>query len=442
MTAAAKPRLDFIDALRGIAVILMILWHTADSWLAASARAVGGQETTSYSILRLLGGTAAPLFLLLAGVAHGLKAAADARKGTAPALAMRGAAARGLELVVMGYLLRLQFWGIDGSGVKLPQALLPLLLGQLALLVATKRVAKSPAGALRFAVPGALLYSMGLVVLAHYQPSRLSSVLRVDVLQAIGASLVVLALVEPLLARSPAVALTLALAVTLATDALAAHLPGVLPEPLAAYLARWVSHPGVRTMAMFPLFPWLAFPLVGSVLGRHWSASARRGSLARDVGILTALCVVLSVVANESLAYHLGWIWKMPWFIPTLRVVSRVAFGLVFGGLCFAGLALSARLGFGQSARAEKYAPLRTLGRSSLFVYWVHLELAFGLVATPLKGKFDLGQWALGFAALTALMYVLVVLKNGPWERLVTWAAKRVDSRARTAAPAEDRPSP
>ena len=100
VTAAAKPRLDFIDALRGVAVVLMILWHTADSWLAASARSVGGQETTSYSILRLLGGTAAPLFLLLAGVAHGLKAAADARKGTAPALAMRGAAARGLELVV------------------------------------------------------------------------------------------------------------------------------------------------------------------------------------------------------------------------------------------------------------------------------------------------------------------------------------------------------
>jgi uncharacterized membrane protein len=180
-------------------------------------------------------------------------------------------------------------------------------------------------------------------------------------------------------------------------------------------------------MAMFPLFPWLAFPLVGSVLGRHWSASARRGTLGRDVALLSAIGAVGAIVANESLAYELGWIWKMPWFIPTLRILARVALCLAFGGLCFGGLALTARLGLWQSQRAEHYAPLRTLGRASLFVYWVHLELAFGLVATPLKRQVGLGMWGVGFAALTVAMYLLVLLKNGP----ATTLAKRIAQWAR-----------
>lgn len=426
VTPPPKPRLDFIDAMRGVAVILMILWHTTDSWLTDASRAVNGHETTAYSVLRLLGGTAAPLFLLLAGVAHGLKASANARKGTAPLVAMREAAARGLELIVMGYLLRLQFFAVDAAGVRLPQALLPLLFGLLLLLIATKRLATAPPRAGLFAAAGAVLYAVGLVVLAHYQPSRIASVLRVDVLQAIGASLVVLALLEPLLTRAPAIALGLAFGVTLATDPLTALMPGALPEPLAAYVARWTVPQGVRTMAMFPLFPWLAFPLIGSVLGRHWSAGARRGTLGRDVAILSAVGVIGSFVANESLAYELGWIWKLPWFIPTLRILARVALCLVFGGLCFAGLALSARVGFGQSKRAEHYAPIRTLGRASLFVYWVHLELAFGLIATPLKRKVDLAEWALGFVLLTVAMYLLVLLKNGPATNLARSLAQRV----------------
>lgn len=435
MSERPRQRLDFLDALRGFAVVLMILWHTADSWLADSVRAVAGQETRVYGVLRLLGGTAAPLFLLLAGVAHGLKAAADDRRGTARRDAMRGNVARGLELIVLGYLLRLQFWAIDAVGVKQPLVLAPLLAGLLLLLFATKRLPSSTRTAGIAAASGALLYAAGLVALAQVQPAKVTSVLRVDVLQAIGASLVVLALAEPLLARAPWIALAGALGVTLATELVAARMPGPLPTPLAAYLARWPVPEGVRSMAMFPLLPWLAFPLVGSVLGRHWSASAGRGTLARDLGAIGVVGAVLAVGANETFAYRLGWIWHVPWFIPTLRVVARVGTGLALAALCHAGLALATRIGFGTSTRAERYAPLRTLGRASLFVYWAHLELAFGVVAAPLKRRFDLGSWGLGFVALTLAMYALVLVKNGPWRRLVTWASERVHSRPRSAPP-------
>ena len=434
MSERARPRLDFLDALRGVAVVLMILWHTADSWLTDAARATDGHETTAYGVLRLLGGTAAPLFLLLAGIAHGLKAAADDRKGTPARVAMRGNVARGLELVVLGYLLRLQFWAIDSVGVRLPLVLAPLLSGLLLLLFAARRLPASARTAGLAAVGGAALYAGGLVALGYVQPAKVTSVLRVDVLQAIGASLVLLALAEPLLKRAPALALAAALGVTLSTEFVAAHLPGPLPTPLAAYLARWPVPTGVRSMAMFPLLPWLAFPLVGTLLGRHWSASARRGTLTRDLAVLGALGALGAVATNESLAYALGWIWRVPWFIPTLRILSRVGTALLLAALCYGGLSLAARMGLGTSARAERFAPLRTLGRASLFVYWVHLEFAFGVVAAPLKRRLDLGAWAIGFAALTLAMYALVLAKNGPWQRLVTWAVERVDSPARAAS--------
>ena len=35
------------------------------------------------------------------------------------------------------------------------------------------------------------------------------------------------------------------------------------------------------------------------------------------------------------------------------------------------------------------------LGRSSLFIYWIHVEMVYGLISLPLPGAFTLaGAWA------------------------------------------------
>jgi hypothetical protein len=78
--------------------------------------------------------------------------------------------------------------------------------------------------------------------------------------------------------------------------------------------------------------------------------------------------------------------------------------------------------------------PLRnglfTLGRASLFVYWVHLEFAFGRVAKPIIHRLGLEVWALGLCLLAVAM---TFAAGG-------WLALRSALRARTE-PTPPRPN-
>ena len=60
-------RLAYLDWLRGLAVLIMILWHTMDSWTSPAAR-----HNAMFAFITLAGGWAAPLFLFLAGVSVAL----------------------------------------------------------------------------------------------------------------------------------------------------------------------------------------------------------------------------------------------------------------------------------------------------------------------------------------------------------------------------------
>jgi hypothetical protein len=58
------------------------------------------------------------------------------------------------------------------------------------------------------------------------------------------------------------------------------------------------------------------------------------------------------------------------------------------------------------------FAPIVTLGHSSLFVYWVHIELVYGVIAEPIKRTMPLWLSLTATALLTIAMYGLVLLKN------------------------------
>jgi hypothetical protein len=60
--------------------------------------------------------------------------------------------------------------------------------------------------------------------------------------------------------------------------------------------------------------------------------------------------------------------------------------------------------------------PLRSaiqdFGRSSLFVYWIHVEMAYGVVSAPLHRRLPL-EWAMvGWVLLTLLLFYLVTVKE------------------------------
>jgi len=74
--------------------------------------------------------------------------------------------------------------------------------------------------------------------------------------------------------------------------------------------------------------------------------------------------------------------------------------------------------------------PLAVLGRRSLFIYWIHVELVYGYATWLIRGRLPLWGTVLAYAAFCAGMYGAIVLRD----RLVdSWRARRVDPTAQEA---------
>lgn len=70
---------------------------------------------------------------------------------------------------------------------------------------------------------------------------------------------------------------------------------------------------------------------------------------------------------------------------------------------------------------------LERFGRSSLLVYWIHVELVYGYATWPLHGRLSLWGAIIACAAFSLLMYRAVIFRD----RIVeNW---RIRPRARSA---------
>ena len=58
------------------------------------------------------------------------------------------------------------------------------------------------------------------------------------------------------------------------------------------------------------------------------------------------------------------------------------------------------------------------LGRNSLFVYWIHVEMVYGVLATPLRRALSLEQVLVGIVAMCILMILAIRLKDHVLSRL------------------------
>lgn len=411
--AQAGHRLDFVDAHRGIAVLLMLWMHSADGWLRPELK-----QGAAWDLIRALGGLAAPTFLLLsgAGLALGWSAVRAGPTAQAALPPQRVEIARALQLVVLGYALRLQMWMLDGAGYRLAEgwaAAVPLTLGYAAAYMSLDRWARDrrAPGLLAAAAAGILV---GFALLGVLLPHRLAPMLRVDVLQAIGASLLVLTLLRAPLQRAPMLGLALAAAIALVTPTLRSWMPGPLPAALAGYVAQWQVPAGQSTPTLFPLFPWLAYALAGACLGLRLGATrSRGGSMTRTALALTCAALVLAVLVYTVVLPARGLAQALPWSIFGIRVAYKAAAAVGLGGL--AVLICAAPV----PALAQS---LVALGRASLVVYWVHLQLTFGTAARPIVRQLDLHRWAVGLAILTAAMIALALA----WVHVRARVRKRV----------------
>jgi uncharacterized membrane protein len=394
--AQANTRLHFVDQLRGLAVIFMIPLHTSHGWVDPSVR-----NGNIWHAIQFFGGLAAPIFLTLAGASLGMRWAIDGTRGRTPRYL--DDLSRALQIVVLGYALRLQMWVVDGAGftqsASYPAQL--LLLGAYTLAYGALGVLPvQPRRALLGVTAAAGLFALGLAQVSATAPARLMGLLRVDVLQCIGGSLALVTALGAARGRAfakPALYVALGAAVAITASWTRSWVPGPLPPALAGYLGQWKPATGQSIVGLFPLFPWLAYTLVGTTFGLMWARADARGRTQTMVVSLAAIGALLALLSSESLPHVFHSFAAQPWLTQPVRVLHRLGLVLVLAG---AALALG-------HARSPIRAPLEVLGRTSLLVYWVHLEFAFGAFSEPFAKRLSLMDWAIGSALLVVSMTLL-----------------------------------
>jgi uncharacterized membrane protein len=174
--------------------------------------------------------------------------------------------------------------------------------------------------------------------------------------------------------------------------------PAVLPPRLEAYI-RPVGNFGV-----FTLFPWIAFVFAGAYAGA-WLARDR--DRATDRGFHLRLALVGLAIAGAG---AVGSFLPAP-FAASEFWTTSISFFLIRVGVMT--IALAAAWLWLQRPSSHRWSPLVVFGRTSLFVYWVHVALAYGAFSAPLHRALPL-RWSLvAFGVLTILMLALAVL----WQR-------------------------
>jgi len=100
---AKSGRLAYIDWMRGLACVVMFQAHCYNSWLSPEAR-----KSALYGWSQLAATLPAPLFIFLAGISVALVTQRLREKGAAPSAIARTTILRGTEIYGLGLLFRVQ----------------------------------------------------------------------------------------------------------------------------------------------------------------------------------------------------------------------------------------------------------------------------------------------------------------------------------------------
>ncbi len=356
MAASSTFRLAYIDWMRGLACVLMFQTHCYDSWLNP-----GSRKTTFFMWSQLAGTLPAPLFLFLAGISFALVSDKLRQKGLPPNQIARTTIRRGAEILGFGLLFRLQEY------------------------------------------------------LIAWGWAPWSDLLRVDILNTIGLSMMLMGIVcwmvlswsQELRARQAleASAAGVALLISLLTPLIwTTWRPRWLPWPIESYIDG-VHNLGQPQAWLFPIFPWTAFAFAGLAVGFFLLSDWARK---RD-----ASGFALAGVGGVALIYLARWLDARPqqvypvydfWHTSPNFFLIRVGLLLVV----LAGAYAWCRCGAGQWG----FSPLIHLGQASLLVYWVHIEFVYGRFSILPKRSVDIRTASFGLLTVFLAMLLLSVLRT------------------------------
>ncbi len=342
--------------MRGLACVLMFQTHCYDSWLGGNAR-----KSTFFMWSQLGGTLPAPLFLFLAGISFALVTDKLRQKGVPANQIARTTIRRGAEIFGLGLLFRLQEY----------------------------------------------------VIAWGWAPW--SDLLRVDILNTIGLSMMLMGVVCWMVLRlNSGAQARFALGITAAAFGMSISLlsplmwtswrPRWLPWPLESYVDG-VHNLGEPQSWLFPIFPWTAFAFIGLAAG-FLLLSDR----ARKLGAATFM---LAGVGGIGLIYLARWLDARPerlyatddfWHTSPNFFLIRVGLLLMIMTATY----LWCRWGAGQWG----FSPLIQLGQTSLLVYWVHIEFVYGRLSILPKRAVDIRTASFGLLAIFLSMVLLSVWRT------------------------------
>jgi len=230
------------------------------------------------------------------------------------------------------------------------------------------------------------------------------ALLKVDILNIMGLSMLAAAVLWGLgRSRSDRVAWMLA-----ATVAVAMITPIVRTTPLLALLPdpiEWYIRP-IPGRGTFTLFPWAGFLLAGAAIG-VWLDAARTPGDERRLNVFF-LAIGIAVAAGGYAASFLPAIYRESSFWTTSPTFFFLRLGI---------LILSLPVAYVWSALWGGRSVMQEFGRASLFVYWIHVELAYGVLSGPIHKSLTLGQAFTAYALFTIALFGVAKLKD----QVVDW---------------------
>jgi uncharacterized membrane protein len=358
MFQKTTKRIAYIDWLRGFACLVMFQTHCYDSWLGGAAR-----ESELFKLSQLGGTLPAPLFLFLAGVSISLVTDNLRKKGTSANQIARKTILRGAEIFLLALLFRLQEY---------------------------------------------------LLAMGH---APWTDLLRVDILNTIGVSLMLMGLACRIAAAGGGTDPRRLRGRTILTAvACAAAITAVTPQMWTSWQPHWrawwlesyingVHTFGVPQPWLFPIFPWAAFAFtglaVGSLLLSDWARSRESAAVALAGAGGFALIVLGLWLDARPLQLYAGydfWHTSPNFFLVRLGVVMLILLASY----------LWCRWGAGERG----FSPLIEMGKSSLLVYWVHIEFVYGGLSILTKRSQGIVAATAGLIIIFVAMTLLAAFRN------------------------------
>lgn len=333
-----SPRLLHIDWARGLAVLWMIRGHVLDAFLGPAYR-----QSQAFNFWQMSGGYTAPAFLFLAGLSVGLSYAKIDQMDIPFGKRLWFSTRRGLEILGITYLFRLEEF------------------------------------------------------LQWVPYSQWRDLLRFDILNNIGVSLVLLGLLFAVIGTNRSRYWALALATALV--ALAS--PAVWSSPAINSLPWFVRNffNSAVEFGHFPVFPYFVFVPAGAVIGlltRRFRGDKLKLILLHYGLIAAGMLLMLGGIwAAVAIPHSRGWI--LFYNSPEYSFIRIGVQAVVLSGCFFLCLLF----------KPGSFSFMRLMGRHSLMVYWVHIALVYGRLTSALQKNLDWPQAIIALVLTVALMVLL-----------------------------------